>query len=153
MLTQFIHLSWTHLALNLAGLAVLTWGFSHLIKPSLWAGLLGLSLAWVALYITFIEPLSWYCGLSGALHMQFVVCLALAFRQSTNVGLRAWPLWLMLLGLLAKLLLELNPAEATDPSVGGPVAYAAHRGGALGGLLVVIILATPSVFKKFGRRV
>lgn len=153
LLTQFIHLGWIHLALNLAGLAILTWGFSHLLKPSQWTGLMGISLVWVALYIAFIEPLSWYCGLSGALHMQFVVCLALAFRQSAGIGLRAWPLWVMLLGLLAKLLLELDPATATDPSVGGPVAYAAHRGGALGGLLVFITLATRHAFKKFVRRV
>ncbi|EDM82763.1 hypothetical protein LMED105_15918 [Limnobacter sp. MED105] len=38
-------------------------------------------------------------------------------------------------GLIAKLILEWNSGPTTDTLVGGPIAFEAHRGGALGGVL------------------
>ncbi|HEX4879792.1 MAG TPA: hypothetical protein VFV39_08110 [Limnobacter sp.] len=135
MATQFVHLGGVHLGLNLAALFVLAWGFGGLFTPQHWLYAFVGGLGWVAFYVSWLEPLAWYCGLSGAMHMHFVVGLGLAFARSQDRGLKAWPLWLMVAGLAAKLTIEWASNAATDPMLGGPVAIEAHRGGVTGGLL------------------
>ena len=140
LLAQFTHLGLAHLGLNLAGLALITWGFSTRRGAGEWIWIQVASLAWVALYVAAIEPLAWYCGLSGALHFQFTACLLLALFRSPASLKRSWPLWALAAGLLAKLLLEWNSGHHNDALVGGPIAFEAHRGGALGGLVLAIII-------------
>lgn len=140
LLAQFTHLGVAHLGLNLAGLALLAWGFSGLRSNGEWLWIQAGSLVWVAFYVAAIEPLNWYCGLSGALHFQFAACLLLAFFRSPGNLHKTWPLWVLAAGLLLKLLLEWNSGHHTDALVGGPIAYEAHRGGAFGGLLAGIVI-------------
>lgn len=140
LLGQFTHLGWVHLGLNLAGLTLLAWGFSGHRSAGEWLLIQAISLVWVALYLAFVEPLDWYCGLSGALHFQFAACLFMTIgRSPQNLG-TAWPLWIMVIGLIAKLVLEWNAGHSTDTLVGGPIAYEAHRGGAVGGVLAAVII-------------
>ncbi|HEX4917783.1 MAG TPA: rhomboid family intramembrane serine protease [Limnobacter sp.] len=141
LLTQFLHLGTWHLLLNLIGLVIIAWGFGPLFTPAHWLSCLLAGVVFVAGYVSWIEPLNWFCGLSGALHLVFVVGLGLAFRATRHKGLHAWPLWAMALGLLIKLLLELQAPVHTDTLLDGPVAYAAHRGGVLGGTIWLVILA------------
>lgn len=140
LLAQFTHLGWAHLGLNLAGLALLTWGFSSQRSTREWVLIQAVSVVWVAAYLALIEPLDWYCGLSGALHFQFAACLVLAIQRSPRAFQHTWPLWAMALGLITKLVLEWNSGHVTDTWVGGPIAFEAHRGGALGGLAVGALL-------------
>lgn len=143
LLSQFVHLSWTHLLLNLTGLAMVCWGFNlhRTAGELLW--IQASSLIWVAFYLAAIEPLDWYCGLSGALHFQFASCLLLSFYRSPRTFSRNWPLWVMAAGLLIKLALEWNSGHNTDILVGGPIAYEAHRGGAIGGALMGLLMLLP----------
>lgn len=144
LLGQFVHLGWAHLTLNLLGLGVVLWGFER-TAPAL---LLGFGLLWgllaVPAYLTWVEPLDWYVGLSGALHTVFVVGLLCAWRQwragkAALVNARPpWPLLLLTVGLFIKLALEAKQASTgmpVDAWLGGHIAIQAHRGGALGGVL------------------
>lgn len=150
LLAQFTHLGWAHLGLNLAGLTLLAWGFSSQRSSLEWVFIQAVSLVWVAVYLTYIERLDWYCGLSGALHFQFTACLALALQRSPRNFKTAWPLCAMALGLIAKLALEWNSGHNTDSLVGGPIAFEAHRGGALGGLAAGVLLIALSLSRKRG---
>lgn len=139
-LAQFTHLGWAHLGLNLAGLALLVWGFSGQQSSGEWLWIQAGSLVWVAFYVAAIEPLNWYCGLSGALHFQFSACLLLTLFRSPSQLRKTWPLWILAAGFLLKLLLEWNSGHSTDALVGGSIAYEAHRGGAFGGLFAGIVI-------------
>lgn len=139
LLSQFTHLGWAHLGLNLAGLALVHWGFSGQRSHPEWLWIQATSLVWTAFYLAQVEPLNWYCGLSGALHFQFAACLALAWARTPR-PLANWPLCLLLIGLVAKLLIEWNTMETADAVIGGPIALQAHRGGALGGALAGVLL-------------
>lgn len=140
LVAQFTHLGWMHLALNLIGMGLIVWGFNQQRSPLEWAWIQLLSLLWIAFYLSTIEPLSWYCGLSGALHFQFAACLLLALKRNKGNVRKLWPLWIMAAGLLAKLYLEMNSGPTTDELVGGPIAFQAHRGGALGGVSMAYLL-------------
>lgn len=140
LLTQFMHMSWGHLLLNLAGLAVLAWGFESYISAKEDAILLLGAWVLTAVYLSWIEPLLWYCGLSGALHGVFVAKLLLTWdRHPIEKGPR-WPLLIMGLGLIAKLLIEWFQNPGLDSLAGGPVAVEGHRGGVVAGLVLYAIL-------------
>lgn len=138
LLAQFVHLSWTHLTLNLLGLATVIWGFERVLQTREVLLVQALSFPWVAFYIICLEPLSWYCGLSGALHFQFTVFLGLACWRNRQAHRNKWPLLLLVLGLVGKLVWEATSGGSFDSLVGGPVAIEAHRGGVLGGVVFLV---------------
>ncbi|WP_288108314.1 rhomboid family intramembrane serine protease [Limnobacter sp.] len=140
LLAQFVHLSWTHLALNLAGMALLNWGFERVLHPWQWLLTQLASLFAVALYLEFVEPIQWYCGLSGALHFQFAVCLALAWCQPNRPQNTSLPLTLLSVGLVAKLAVEWAQGPHVDAHIGGAIATQAHRGGIVFGLAYAALL-------------
>lgn len=140
MLTQLAHLGWVHLAMNLAGLALVAWGFSSHRSSAQWLVIQATSFVWVALYLLQIEPIAWYGGLSGAVHFQFTACLMLAWLNTPKIWTARWPLVILTIGLLVKLCMEWTATATIDPLIGGPVAYEAHRGGALGGFIVGALL-------------
>lgn len=148
LVAQFTHLGWAHLALNLIGMGLIAWGFNQQRGTTEWAWIQVLAFFWIAFYLTVFEPLSWYCGLSGALHFQFVACLVLALKRNKGNFRKLWPLWIMAAGLLAKLYLEMNSGHTTDELVGGPIAFQAHRGGALGGVLMAYLLLLVKHFRE-----
>lgn len=142
---QFAHLSWTHLALNLTGLALLNWGFERVLNIKQWLFIQCASLLAVAFYLDFVEPIQWYCGLSGALHFQFAVCLVLAWCQPDRPRNARVPLALLTLGLFLKLVLEWTQGPHVDAQIGGAIATQAHRGGiALGLCYAALLLALRS---------
>ncbi len=148
MLTQLAHLGWAHLAMNLAGLGLVAWGFSSHRSPMQWLFIQLASFVWVALYLLHIEPIAWYGGLSGAVHFQFTACLVLAWANTPKIWTARWPLIILTAGLLVKLCLEWTANTTIDPLIGGPVAYEAHRGGALGGLILGALLLCIQLTEK-----
>jgi rhomboid family GlyGly-CTERM serine protease len=138
---HFVHLGWTHLALNLTAL----WMLMMLMRASLtvleWVALLGSSMLLIDLGLYAFEAgVDWYVGLSGVLH-----------GVAVAVGMRLWPSdkWsggLLLVALASKITAEqfLGPSSWSIAASGGPVVVAAHLYGALGGLLALLVLRRPS---------
>lgn len=129
---QFMHLGWTHLAMNLAGLGVVWLLFApHLRAWQWWLTVLicgaGVNLGLLA----FSTATDWYAGLSGILH-GLLAAGALA-------GLRREPLAIWVLAILGiKLLLEQFTGNdtMTGALIGAPVIVDAHLYGSLTGLLL-----------------
>lgn len=135
---HFVHLGWSHTALNLAGLGLVWALFAQTLRG--WRGLWVLFVSFVAIDADFLlnEPqLVWYVGFSGVLHGLFtagVVASLIARERET---------WLLAALLVVKLAWEqlLGPVPLTAQLAGGPVVESAHLYGALGGLVAALLLA------------
>ena len=125
------HLGPSHLALNLAGLALVWILVGDRLKPLGWWLVVAFGIAVIDLGFWFLDPgLAWYVGLSGLLHT-----LILA---GTAAGARAAPLESLALGglVLAKIVFEqlAGPLPGSEATSGGPVVVNAHLYGAVAGL-------------------
>lgn len=134
---QFVHLGVSHLAMNLAGLAVIGWVFAPGLRAGAW--LIVLAGSWLAIAAGFVllEPrLAWYVGLSGLLH-GLLLGAALVDR-GYPVSIRAGVIGVT----LAKLAWEqwAGALPFTAEAAGGPVVVDAHLYGGLGGLLAAVPL-------------
>jgi rhomboid family GlyGly-CTERM serine protease len=131
---QLVHLGWTHLLLNLAGLAVVWALFGRDLGARQWmAAIAACGLGVAAGLLAFSPGLAWYVGLSGVLHG------LLAAVVVVRLSLRPAPLDLLLgAAFFAKLVLErIAGGEAgTAWLIGGEVAVDAHLYGALAGVAV-----------------
>jgi len=129
---NFVHLSWEHLLMNLAGLALIWLLLERLLTLGQWLTVItGSSLA-VGLGLLIFNPqIDWYVGLSGMLHGMFVAGLIQNIRRGYRLE------WLLLAALIAKLIWEqFNGAlPGSTELAGGSVIVDAHLYGALGGLL------------------
>lgn len=128
---HFVHLNLGHLALNLAGLALVWVLAGGRYRPLGWWLVVALSLALLDAGFWYLDPnLAWYVGLSGLLHG-----LLLA---GTVDRLREAPLESTVLTLLvsAKLVYEqyAGPLPGSEASTGGPVVVNAHLYGAIAGI-------------------
>lgn len=134
---HLIHLGWTHLALNLAGLALIWLLFGRAYSVLQWTAILLVCALGIGLgFVLFRPELIWYVGLSGVLHGLFVAGAV----AGIFAGYKAE--WL-LLGLLAlKLFREqfFGPLEDTARMIGGLVVVDAHLYGALVGLCAALII-------------
>lgn len=134
---SLVHLSWLHLARNLAGL-FLIWALyaRGLGERFSVAVLLGSALAVGLGLITFDPGLAWYVGFSGALFGMFCAgalseCRARPLYCGTSLlGMAAVIAWSLRAGAL--------PGETAG--LGGNVVPQAHLYGALGGAAVVLAL-------------
>jgi len=131
---SFTHVSLSHLLLNLAGVSTLwllhgdyysTWRFLFIVLISACGTTIGLLL--------FFESVTWYVGLSGALHGVFVWGVVRDFEKGRKTA------WLLSLGLVIKLGYEM--IWGADPSIetliGSKVVVAAHLCGTISGFLLV----------------
>jgi rhomboid family GlyGly-CTERM serine protease len=136
-----VHLSWTHLATNLAGLllcaALAPEAFQPRALPRLLARLAWLSVA-VSLGLLIGSPeVAHYVGLSGVLYGLFLWTLApAAWRGDTAArltlaGMLGWTLWQSLAG----------PLAAEEAAIGGRIVAAAHLYGLVGGAIGLFIEA------------
>ncbi|MDX9740193.1 MAG: rhombosortase [Gammaproteobacteria bacterium] len=138
MLTAHItHLGWEHLALNVAGLALLWLMFARLLTIGRWSiVVIGSGLGVSTGLLAFNPELQWYVGMSGLLHGMFVAGAV----AGIHAGYRfEWAL----LGLVAvKLAWErvTGPATSTEQIVGGSVVVDSHLYGAIAGLLVILAI-------------
>lgn len=127
---HFIHLNWSHLVLNLAGLGLGTWLFGADRSPGRWMLATFLAAAGCGLGLYWFTPsVGWCVGLSGVLHGLMVV------------GFGGWVLagdrWaaLLLAVVVGKMAWEQlgGTMPWTGSMVGGTVITAAHLWGAVGG--------------------
>ena len=136
---HLIHVDFTHLGWNLAGLALVAWLFGREFRALEWALILASSTIAVDLGFLLVEPqLEWYVGFSGVLHGLMAA------------GLCAW-LWrspdsltaLVATVFAAKLAWEhfQGALPFTAGTLSLPVVHEAHTYGAIGGLLAAFGLA------------
>ena len=124
------HLSWAHALLNAAALLLVLQIFRSAVRvPEWWiAGVVSMLAIDAGLW--WLEPqVTWYAGASGVLHGMFVAGLAGLWRGGEHRLAIA-----LALGLILKLAFEWWHGPAADLFT-APVVTAAHRYGALGGLI------------------
>jgi rhomboid family GlyGly-CTERM serine protease len=132
---HWVHGSFEHLWLNLAGVLLIVLLFAKTYSAGQWLTVLLLSTGAIAFGFVFYEPqLEWYVGLSGVLHGALAAGCVAWWRQ------QARPLALALtLILVGKLLWEqLHGALPLSGSM--TVIVDAHLYGAAGGVLAGILL-------------
>lgn len=142
---HFTHLGWSHLAMNLAGLALIWAIFGNQISTGRWlmiflVGAIGTS---VCLYL-FNPQLRWYVGLSGVLHTLFIAgCLA-------DLKHRRWDSRILLALVIAKLVYEQvwGPMPGSESTAGGRVVVDAHLYGAIFGFLAIGVYALKDRSKR-----
>lgn len=134
---HFVHLGWSHLALNIAGLLLVWILVGSAASPVGWA----LVTAWTVALISggfwlLDEYMLWYVGLSGVLHGLLVAGAIGCMHQRRGESL-------ILLGLVfLKLVYEqvVGPLPGSEASSGGPVVVNAHLYGGVAGLLAGLVL-------------
>jgi rhomboid family GlyGly-CTERM serine protease len=129
---HLVHLGWSHLALNLAGLALVWALVGDRLSTLRWlvvitASALGISVGLLA----FHPELAWYVGLSGILHALLVAGSLAALRSGDGRAA------LLLILVWAKLIWEqlAGPLPGSVASAGGAVIVDAHFYGGLVGTL------------------
>lgn len=145
---HFVHLGWSHWALNTAGLGLI-WA---LFAPCLAPGRALVCLAFcslatgVALY-AFSPETGWYVGLSGALHGLFAAGLLAQRREQPGLS------WLMMAALAGKLVWEqaFGPLPGSESSAGGAVVVDAHAYGAVGGIVFYVLEQGLAEIRKKGK--
>ena len=135
---HFVHLGWTHMWLNLAGLALVVWLVGGVFSWVRWLLVLGLTILMIDLGFWFLYPnLAWYVGLSGVLHGLLVGGLFKGVVERDRESM-------ILLGfVLAKLAWEQfsgGPLPGSEATSGGTVIVNAHLYGAVGGALAGTLL-------------
>ncbi|MEK7322386.1 MAG: rhombosortase [Pseudomonadota bacterium] len=146
---HLVHLSWSHLWLNLGGLALIWFLFRRQLGAGMWwLVLLVSSLAVSSGFLLFDPALEWYVGLSGVLHGLFMAGLIVGLRTG------AWSDWLLLSAVVAKLIWEqlYGALPGSTEAAGGNVIVDAHLYGAIGGAAVALALR---LYRrgKYGERV
>jgi rhomboid family GlyGly-CTERM serine protease len=131
---HYVHLGWTHLALNVAGLAIGTWLFGTERSPLQWTIATAISTLACGLGLWwFSRDIAWCVGLSGVLHGLMVVGALTWILRGEPAGWWLAGFWTM------KLLWEHFRGEMpwSGAMTGGTVVIDAHLWGACGGLLYV----------------
>lgn len=133
-----VHLGWSHLALNGAGLLLIVYLVAAQFSALQWLTIVSTVVIGTDLGFWYLQPqLSWYVGLSGLLHG--------LLAAGTVSGLSRKQAEFGLIGafLLGKLIYEqlLGPLPGSVESTGGNVVVDAHLYGALGGLLAGLFFA------------
>lgn len=131
---HWVHLNWIHFALNSTALVCLAFIFK-LPRVTFWLMILMLSL-WISWLCYFYLPvLEGYAGLSGVLH-----------------GMYTWAAWharhheplfssFVLFGIFTKLIYEYRAGNlGTEQLIGYPVLNIAHLWGAIGAMILGLIL-------------
>jgi len=134
---HFIHLSWMHLTLNLAGLWILHFIFNRIRSPI--TGLISIIILAVGIssgLLIFSPNIGWYVGFSGILHGLIVIGALASFQYEPRTMV------LLLAGVSLKLLWEqfFADANAMESTIGGAVIYDAHLYGAITGVLIAIAI-------------
>jgi len=128
---HFVHLSWPHLWLNLAGLLLVFIFFGQCISPLLWVVYIIVNAVAISGLIYFLNPeIIWYVGLSGVLHGLFVIggIADIQTRKWEGIGFTSI--------IIVKVLYEqiAGPLPGSEETAGGPVLVDAHFYGVVVGL-------------------
>ena len=134
---HFVHVTWMHLILNLAGFVIIWLIFKHILDQQTWWLLTLGSMVGVDVGLLIFHPeIKWYMGLSGVLHGLFA---AGAIFQIRLYGVRGI---IYLILLIIKLLWEQfnGPLPGSGELSGGRVITEAHLYGAIGGSIIMLML-------------
>ena len=135
---HFVHLGWTHMWLNLAGLALVAWlvgGVFHWVR---WLTVFAVTILIIDLGFWFLYPtLAWYVGLSGLLHGLLVGGL---FKGAVERHKESIILLAFVLAKLAWEQLSGGPLPGSEATSGGTVIVNAHLYGTVGGALAGALL-------------
>jgi rhomboid family GlyGly-CTERM serine protease len=134
---HIVHLGWTHLALNLMGLALMWALFFPDYSVRGWLVILSCSLVTIDAAFFFIErDVRWYVGLSGLLH-GVMAAGTIAYVRRREPGA-----WVLVPFLIGKLIYEqlVGTMPYSLDSAGGPVVVDAHLYGVLGAVIGVLAL-------------
>ena len=137
---NFVHLGWSHALLNVAGLALIWSLFGQRLSQTGWSIILISSLLGTTLGLLLFNPtLSWYVGLSGALHGLFIAGCVAEIKLKYRFGI------VLLVILVGKILWEQfqGPLPGTSDAAGGPVIVDAHLYGALAGFAALFLKPRP----------
>jgi rhomboid family GlyGly-CTERM serine protease len=134
---HLVHLGWTHLLLNLAGLLLVWFLVGSELNTRQWLVVLGICFAAVSGGLWYLDAdLRWYVGLSGVLHGLLIAGLLQSFstRSPETVAVT--------LALCAKLAYEQlqGPLPGSQDIAGGPIAVNAHLYGFVAGGLAGILI-------------
>jgi len=136
---HFAHLSWSHLLLNSAGLALVWFLVGRTYTASSWLLIVVCSLVTIDLAFWFMHPeLYWYVGMSGLLHGLLMAAIVGRWRWRP---MDSETLVLLLL-VVAKISWEqfAGPVPGSAATAGGPVVVNAHLYGAVGGILGALLI-------------
>lgn len=134
---HFVHLSLSHLLLNLVGLALVVWITGHAYGWSRWLFVVLLSIVSINAGFWFLYPeLDWYVGISGFLNGILAAGLVI------GVANREWESIALAVVVIIKLTWEqtVGPMPGSTSTAGGTVIVDAHIYGAVGGLLAAALL-------------
>ncbi len=138
---HLVHTNWTHVAMNLGGLGLLTIALGRSLSARRWVvAAVGSGLA-IGLWLYFLT--TWpdtYVGLSGVLHALFATALVVATHARQLLAL------ILLLALCVKVVLEVafNGSEVTESLIGVPVVTSAH-------LIGVAFGSVAGIWYRYGR--
>ena len=134
---NLVHLGYAHLALNLAGLAVI----SLLLAPAMhawqWAITGVVSMLGVGLGLLFFDPqLNWYVGLSGVLYGLLLGGAIAEFRYQKTIAT------ILIVYTVGKIIWEqiYGAVESSEKITGGTVIVNAHLYGMVCGGLAALLL-------------
>ena len=146
---NFVHLGWSHLGMNLAGLALVVALVGKRFSARDWALLIVLCSLSVGAGLLFLNPrVLWYVGFSGTLHGLLVA--------GSIADLKVWPrsAALLLAGIAAKLLWEqlAGAMPGSEDIAGGLVVVDSHLYGALAGAVLGTALVSAGRSLGIGAR-
>ena len=133
---HFVHLGWSHLFLNLAGLSLVMWLVGYAFDVLHWALITALSIAAIDAGLWLLDvQLDWYVGLSGLLHGLLAAGLFVGLARRDREAL------ILAVFVLAKLGWEqlVGPLPGSESTSGGAVIVNAHLYGAAGGALGAVL--------------
>ena len=134
---HFVHLGTPHLLLNAAGLLLVWYLVGATFTLNQWLLIGAGSIFVIGLGFWFLQPqLNWYVGLSGLLHGLLAAGIVTGLRKAERESI------VLAVLLFGKLAYEqaAGPLPGSEASSGGAVIVAAHLYGALGGVMIAILL-------------
>jgi rhomboid family GlyGly-CTERM serine protease len=137
---HLVHLGWSHLLLNVAGL-VLVWALlGSCYRSSQWLLVLAISALVIDAGFLLLNPeLQWYVGMSGVLHGMLAAGVLQAWYAGGQGRQEALVLAVFLIGKLGYEFVA-GATPASELLAGGPVVTDAHLYGAVGGVLAAVLL-------------
>lgn len=134
---HLVHLTWTHLWMNIAGLILIWLLFRQLFSATIWIVVTLINALAVSVGLLLLNPdVLWYVGLSGVLHGMFCIGLIASIRLGYRMEI------ILLIGFAGKLAWEqiAGPTPGSEQLAGGKVLVDAHLYGAIVGAICAALM-------------